>query len=181
MIPLPVQPRPSPLVRKVLSGVALLLIGVNVLAAAIPFEQWPLTNAPMFAHYVNQDTPRFAFEFKGENQAGEELSLGYYSVGAPWSLMRYFFKYVYGSQDFRSVFAHFSNDSPEEFKNRLEIFFTAFVKEYSERFPNTSPLVSVRLMLSRLGWDDDAVSDSTLVAIFRVQSHTVELQKREAV
>ena len=109
-----------------------LVLTPNILAVILPYESWPYTNAPMFAQYVAPETARYRFHLVLESGA-ERKDLGFYSVGANWSLWRFFMKYVYGSADAKSVFSVFPADSPEEFTKRLTVFFAAFYREYQKR------------------------------------------------
>ncbi len=105
----------------------------NLVAIICGVEDWPYTPAPMFAHYVDNSTPRYSFGFVAKLSDGSTKELGYYSVGANWSLMRFFFKYVYGSVDHSSVFEEYPSDTKSAFESRLTKFFSAFVTEYEKR------------------------------------------------
>lgn len=129
-------------------------------------EDWPYTPAPMFAHYIDENTPRFAFNFTGEFDDGSSKKLGYYSVGANWSLMRLFFKYVYGAMDPGSVFEEFPNDNLASFETRLTRFFRAFTNEYSKRNMNTAKLIRIKLSVAKLAPKSNEELESHTVGFF---------------
>ncbi len=71
----------------------------NMWAFVDPFETFPYTSAPMFAHYVGEDTPRYRFRFMAES-GGEEQEIRATDLGlAGVEFTRYFFGHVYGSTD----------------------------------------------------------------------------------
>lgn len=121
----------------------------NLIAVALPAESWPYTNAPMFAHRVAPDTPRYAFVFTGQTRNGEEVELGYYSAGARWSLWRMFFKFVYGSAPQGGVFSVHPSDDRAQLEQRLSRFFTALVDRYHDR-PGVQPLGALALGVAPL-------------------------------
>ena len=132
------------------------LFSLNLFAVASSYENWPFTPAPMFAHYIDANTPRYAFVFEGIYEDGTTRKLHYNDVGAHWSLGRFFFKYVYGSVEAGGVFTEFSNDSKAAFEKRLSKFFTVFVREHNEqqRF-KTGRIAQIRLLVQPLDKDDD--------------------------
>jgi hypothetical protein len=146
-----------------------LILAPNVLAVLLPFENWPYTNAPMFAYYVDESVPRYRFHFLGEGAWGEK-EVGYYNVGAKWSLMRYFFKYVY-----RDAKEASSADARNDFESRLGEFFRAFAREY-EKNPayQELPLNRIRLEAAKLDWKDNHSDLRHLVGIFDVRRGTFE-------
>ena len=119
--------------RLFLSIVATAILGANFWAVLFEVEDWPLTPAPMFAHYVDSKTPRYRFSFDATFEDGSTKSLAYHSIGANWSLMRFFFKYIYGATPSGGVFAQFEEDSKAAFTERLSKFFQVFSSEYKRR------------------------------------------------
>lgn len=143
------------------------LLGLNLTATILGFENWPFTPAPMFAHYIDAETPRYAFEYRAHFENGTEAALNYPSVGAHWALNRFFFKYVYGSAEAESVFAEFPQDSVQAFEARLSAFFSAFVKMYAQR-QNIQPeeLKQIDLLVHPL---HDSMKQAHFVGTFLVK------------
>ncbi len=142
----------------------------NLIAVAVPFEAWPYTNAPMFAHRVTPDTPRYAFVFEGQLDAGEVVELGFYSAGARWSLMRFFLKFVYGATPEGSEFCQYPEDSRDQLEQRLSDFFTVFVDSYHKRRANQGPLRRVVLKLARLHGPKSTRGEIRSLGVFEVET-----------
>jgi len=111
---------------ELLAGVFIAAVLLPQLAAlVVPYEEFPYTSAPMFAHYVGPDTPRYRFRFvaeRGDGSAEREIratDLGLNGV----ELSRYFLGSIYGSMDPLSPFGHHGGDTPEAFEARLSTFF----------------------------------------------------------
>ncbi|MCB0352199.1 MAG: hypothetical protein KDD64_01705 [Bdellovibrionales bacterium] len=151
----------------------------NLWAVISPYENWPFTCAPMFAHYVDESTPRYRFAFQVQFEDGSRDEVGYYSAGLNWSLMRYFFKWVYGATPSGGVFALYPSDTQENFENRLSTFFSAFVSALSERIAPKKP---IKLTLHAIRLDrENNDSDSHKVGVFDIESGRFHLTwKNEA-
>lgn len=125
----------------------------NLATLVIPFEQFPFSSAPMFAHYVSDDTPRYRFRFMVEPPDGRKTwellgrDLGMHNV----EFGRYFFGSVYGSIDPVSPYGHHGHDTREAFEARLSEFFDKLVSVWerrrSEPFPRPA---AIRLELALL-------------------------------
>ncbi len=148
----------------------------NLIAIAIPIEVWPYTNAPMFAHRVAPDTPRYAFVFEGHPVDGDVVELGYYSAGARWSLMRFFFKFVYGATPAGEEFCVFPDDTRERMERRLGDFFAVFVDRYHERAPRDVPLRRLVLDLARLEGPDNQRVDRRRLGVYDVATRSYRHQ-----
>ncbi|MDO1449472.1 hypothetical protein Q0590_24565 [Rhodocytophaga aerolata] len=91
-------------------------------------ESFPFTHAPMFAHYIDETTLFYDFEFIG--QKGHQETFLYPSYESPLPskdrvIRRFFFNKVYGSME-ASSFSHFEHDTQEQFIRRLELFFASY-------------------------------------------------------
>lgn len=125
----------------------------HVLAIFFPYENWPVTSAPMFAHYVGSKTPRYIFRFVGEKGDGKaEVDIRSRDLKIrEWSLMRFFFGKVYGSIDPASPFGFHPQETRDKFEERLSQFFNGLVKRLSETRPEDSAkLKTIRLEVSKL-------------------------------
>ena len=131
----------------------------NVAAVITPYEEFPYTSAPMFAHYVDKEaTARFALRFIAEMNDGRPdaqitpRQLGV--AGVPFS--RYFFSHVYGSTDPRSPFGYRA-DTPAAFEQRNEVFFERAVSVLRRRNADRwTHLSRIRLEAFRIGADGNA-------------------------
>lgn len=157
--------------RILVSLFILAVIGSNIFAMIFEVEDWPFTNAPMFAHYVGPQTPRYAFVFEATFSDGSKKELGYYSVGATWALMRYYFKYVYGAIPTGGVFSVYPHDTPSDFNSRMQRFFSAFVG-YMERGGAQKP-TGVDIAVSKLGKNNEVI-DSHLVGHYHPEAQRYE-------
>jgi hypothetical protein len=84
--------------HEILAGAFIVaILAPNLWALIHPYEDWPYSSLPMYAHYVGEDTPRFKFVFVAELEDGREKEVSPYSIGLDYAAMRFFFKYVYGS------------------------------------------------------------------------------------
>jgi hypothetical protein len=138
---------------------SLALLAPNLWAIVEPYEDWPYTSLPMYAHYVDRDTPRYKFVFVGERSDGGEQELSAYSVGVDYAAMRFFFTHVYGSMESgASPFNRFPGDTRSAFEERLSRFFAAYVRRYQSRFPNQS-LRGIRLQVARLQWEGNGIGE----------------------
>lgn len=134
-------------------------VAPNLWAIVSPYEDWPYTSLPMYAHYVDQDTPRYRFIFVGEFADGGEEEVTAYSVGVDYAAMRFFLMYVYGSvETAASPFNRFPNDDRAAFEDRLSRFFGAYAWRYADRFPER-PLRGIRLQVAQLQWPDNDVGE----------------------
>ena len=142
----------------------------NLIAIALPAESWPYTNAPMFAHRVAPDTPRYALVLEGHRRDGEVVELSYYSVGARWSLWRYFLKFVYGAPPSGREFCVFPDDDRAHLEERLSVFLNAFADRYHAR--SQPPLDRMVLKLARLSGPDNRRDGVRRLGTFDVAEKT---------
>ena len=124
----------------------------NLWAFVDPYETFPYTSAPMFAHYVGEDTPRYRFRFVAE-QGGKETEIRATDLSLDGvEFTRYFFGHVYGSSDPDAPFAVAGEDTPADFEARLSAFFRN-VQTVLERRDATQ-LSGLRLEVVRLDADN---------------------------
>ena len=145
----------------------------NLWAVISPYENWPFTCAPMFAHYVDDETPRYRFAFEVQFDDGSKDEVGYYSAGLNWSVMRFFFKWVYGATPSGGVFALYQNDTREAFENRLSTFFVAFLEALSSR---VAPKIPLKLTLRAVRLNgENRDGESHKVGVFDIESQRFHL------
>jgi hypothetical protein len=103
--------------------ISALVILPNIYVVVLGIENFPFTCAPMFAHYVNPETPLYIYKFEGIRNLKRELVKSDEN-GRPESVfMRQFFSKVYGSKYPVSPFGYHPDDSPEAFTLRMNEFF----------------------------------------------------------
>ncbi len=90
-------------------------------------ESFPFTHAPMFGHYIGEDTQFYDFEFVGDDQKRWYPSYREPLPGKDRVIRRFFFNRVYGSME-PSSFSYYPADSKEAFVQRLEKFFPAYFR-----------------------------------------------------
>ncbi len=162
-------------IEKILVGFFIAVFVTPYLAGLlIPNEDWPVTSAPMFAHYVDDLTPRYRFRFMGhfnasskkkrEIRAKKDLGI------REWNLMRFFFGKVYGSIDPYSPFGHHPEDNPERFQERLGRFFQGLMKQFQKMNPKEgNQLERIDLLVVKLDSQNRKI-ESRRVGFFNVSS-----------
>jgi hypothetical protein len=107
-----------------------LLILPNIFVVIMGVESFPYTCAPMFGHYINNNTSLYLFKFEGETNDNKIDLIDY--LGKPESqFMRHFFSKVYGSTSPISPFTNKLSESETQFYQRMNMFFKhydAFLK-----------------------------------------------------
>jgi hypothetical protein len=125
----------------------------NLLGLIVPYEEFPYTSVPMFAHYVGDDTGRYRFRFvvqTGADREERELRATELGLGG-LEFSRYFFSF-YGSIEPFSPFSHHRGDTREAFEARLSGFFGKVVTELKRRDREAwRSLSRIRLEIARLG------------------------------
>lgn len=161
--------------KLVVSGVIALFLVPNLWAVVAPFEDWPYSNMPMYAHYASAATPRYRFTFLAElgDEGGPATvrEVTSYSIGIDYAIMRYFFKYVYGSVEVApSHFRIYPDDTEQQFTDRLGRFFAVYAREYAAKHPEQH-LRTIRLQVGHLRWQDNAVDQIHEVGAYAVAAH----------
>lgn len=121
--------------------VSLVIIVPNLFSVFAGVESFPFTCAPMFGHYIDENTDLFVFKFEGQKGSKKTDLVNYF--GKPENhFIRHFFSKVYGSTDEITPFSNRLSDSPEEFQHRMNVFFehySTFLKtEYKKSYDKIS-------------------------------------------
>jgi hypothetical protein len=112
--------------------ISLLLIP-NLFVVVLGIESFPYTCAPMFGHYIDNETPLYLFKLEGLNQ-NKTTDLTAY-LGKPEDFfMRHFFSKVYGSTQAISPFSHKLSESQSAFQNRMHVFFEHYTTVLKEKY-----------------------------------------------
>jgi len=109
-----------------------LILAPNIFTSIVGIESFPYTSAPMFGHYVGDDTELYLLKF--EAVSGNELIdlEPYYGRPAAY-FVRYFFSKVYGSPGSISAFNGRLSESPPKFQRRMNTFFLDFATYIREQ------------------------------------------------
>ena len=109
-----------------------IILTPNIFAAIIGLESFPYTSAPMFGHYVGEETKLYLIKLEGiKGEEGIDLAPYY---GRPESyFIRYFFSKVYGSRDKITAFNGRLSENPGKFQKRLDEFFTRLIKDVHDK------------------------------------------------
>ena len=149
--------------------VAGVFVSLNLYAIVAAVEDWPFTNAPMFAHYVDRNTPRYRFAFEATFSDESTKRIHYAHANLRWMSLRYFFKYVYGSVEEHSPFNIYPQDTPEAFEERLGEFFSVLSTRITT---STKTVRSIDLLLIPLAWEDNSEGEPILVGSFSADRNT---------
>ncbi|APY12420.1 hypothetical protein BWZ22_14850 [Seonamhaeicola sp. S2-3] len=132
----------------------------NIFVMAVGIESFPFTCAPMFGHYINEETDLYLFKFEGVVN-NKKINLTEYYGKPEGYLIRHFFSKVYGSTDTISPFTNKLHENHSYFKTRMNTFFKTFAsfleKEYNLKFekinlmvikvdPNRNPLSEYKML-----------------------------------
>jgi hypothetical protein len=107
-------------------------------------ESFPFTHAPMFAHYIDETTSFYDFEFIGQNGHIEKVIYPSYKKALQTKdrlIRRFFFNKVYGSVE-ESSFSNFRDDTVDQLTARLEVFFHAY---FGYLQADSLPIKTIRL------------------------------------
>ncbi|MEL0456418.1 hypothetical protein WJN01_09280 [Flavobacteriaceae bacterium SZ-1-7] len=124
--------------KKVYKPVVVSLILLpNLFVMVFGIESFPYTCAPMFGHYIDEETNLYLFKFEGINDNTVTDLTEYY--GKPEEFfIRHFFSKVYGSTESISPFTNKLSESPKAFQKRMDEFFNNYssflLKEYKLSF-----------------------------------------------
>lgn len=120
----------------VLSLYAIFLIP-NLFVVTMGIESFPYTQAPMFGHYINEDTNLYILKFEGHDQEGTVDLIDYYGK-TELRFIRHFFSKAYGSSEYITPFSGRVLENPDRFQERLQSFFENYGdflwKEHRLRF-----------------------------------------------
>ncbi len=120
----------------VLSLYAIFLIP-NLFVVIMGLESFPYTQAPMFGHYINEDTNLYILKFEGHNKEGTTDLVDYYGK-TELRFIRHFFSKAYGSSEYITPFSGRVLEDQDLFQERLKAFFENYQdflwKEYQLRF-----------------------------------------------
>ncbi|WP_299554823.1 hypothetical protein [Seonamhaeicola sp.] len=111
--------------------IVFVVLAPNLFVVAFGIESFPFTCAPMFGHYIDNNTNLYIFKFEGVRK-GIKTDLSNYYNKPEDCFIRHFFSKVYGSAEAISPFTHKLTESPEAFNQRMNAFFedyTAFLKK----------------------------------------------------
>ena len=94
----------------------------NIIVIVLGIESFQYTCAPMFGHYIDEETDFYLLEFEGVNDNRKNDLKDYYGKNEIL-FIRHFFCKFYGSNTQITPYSSWLEDSPEDFSNRMLVFF----------------------------------------------------------
>jgi len=138
--------------------VILLFLVPNVYAILNGKESYPFTPAPMFGHYIGDQSAFYDFVFVAIGESGEKKVLPSHPEHKNrLAIKRFFFDRVYGSVEKNSPLWDNEHDSKEEFEQRLSSFFSAYFKDLDK-----SGFSSIRLDVKKYNKDYKELTSHTV-------------------
>ena len=92
-------------------------------------ESFPFTQAPMFGHYIGDESKLYSFSFIAETEKKERQVYPSYlatNISDNAYTSRFFFNKIYKSVDEAAPFGRISNDSQDLLTKRMETFFATY-------------------------------------------------------
>lgn len=112
-----------------LCAAAVVLVVPNVAAVIVPFENWPWTNAPMFAASpVDNALSSTSFTLELADGGSRPLPTRAAAGLNQWHFRRSFLTTAWGSDDASTPFGHVANDTDELRAARVGHYFDALVR-----------------------------------------------------
>ncbi|SNR96312.1 MULTISPECIES: hypothetical protein [Hymenobacter] len=141
----------KPIQKAAAVGVMCAFIGPNLCSIVQGKESFPFTPAPMFAHYIGDDTNFYDIDFVGtKGQTEKALYPGLNKNDAHarnYATMRFFLNKIYGSAEAKSPLGYFEQDTKAQFENRMSTFFTHYFA--TDLATGAAPVDTIRLEISR--------------------------------
>ncbi|WP_375324224.1 hypothetical protein [Flagellimonas sp. GZD32] len=94
----------------------------NIFVVVLGIESFPFTSAPMFGHYVNDDSNLYLLKFEGHNKDTIIELVDYYGK-SEYTFVRHFYGKAYGSSEYLTPFADRIFEDEDKFNKRLKAFF----------------------------------------------------------
>lgn len=105
---------------------SLFILLPNLFVVVAGIESFPYTCAPMFGHYINENTSLYTLKFEGVNESGATNLIDYYGKSEV-NFIRHFFSKVYGSTKTISPYSNRLSESPDLFNKRMNLFFEHYI------------------------------------------------------
>lgn len=146
-----------------LKAIALIVLLPNIFVVIFGIESFPYTCAPMFGHYIDDDTDLYLFKFEGVTDSTKVNLVDYY--GKPEEFfIRHFFSKVYGSTKAISPFDKRLKDSESDFQYRMDTFFNHYSKFILEKY-NLS-FDKINLEIKQIDQNRNTINDYTPIGYF---------------
>ncbi len=96
-------------------------------------ESFPFSQAPMFSHYIGQETNFYDFKYFLEKDSVEKEIYpdSYPGHFSKLAISRFFFNNIYVSVEKTSPFGFIKNDNKEKLENRMSRFFLAYFQSHN--------------------------------------------------
>lgn len=126
----------------------------NLAAIIVPFEAWPLTNAPMFAADI-EHSALYRVRLWLVPREGKRTPLPMAALHMPgWHLERLFLGAVWGAAHPATAIGRFPDDTPAALTARADAFFDAVVGHIQSHEPDVlTDVVSIDVEIDRVAPD----------------------------
>lgn len=135
----------------------------NLIVIAFGIESYPYTCAPMFGHYIDDNTNFYIIKFEGIN-ANSTIDLTEYYGKSDDYFIRHFFSKVYGSTKPITPFSSRLTESPKEFQSRMDQFFNQYSSFISKKY-NLS-FNRINLKIKKVNQEREDLSTSKIIGYF---------------
>jgi hypothetical protein len=164
--------RPSSRLRRIAFFlVALALLSGNIAAIVVPFEVYPFTSAPMFAHPPAGAGTRYVVDLRLLALPNQEHAFPYDALGfSEAHFQRTLLVRAYGSSDADAPYGYVPEDDDDKRAARLQRFFTIVVDALRERGALPPAAGAVRLSLRAV----DREAQAREIGTYRIASGMFE-------
>ena len=145
--------------------VYLVVLTPNIFTAIVGLESFPFTSAPMFGHYVGDETQLYLIQFEGIS-GDKQINLEPYYDRPESYFIRHFFSKVYGAKGNISAFNGRLTDNPDKFQNRMQTFFSTFSTAIKKQ--HQLQLQRINLKAIRVDKDRHPIQQAVLLGYYEV-------------
>lgn len=148
--------------------VYLLVLAPNIFASIVGVESFPFTSAPMFGHYVGEETGLYLLKFEALSGA-EYIDLEPYYDRPESYFIRHFFSKVYGGTGNISAFNGRLSENPEKFQARMNTFFDDFTNYALEH--HELQIQKINLKAIKVDKDRKPLAEPLLIGYYDIQTN----------
>jgi len=124
--------------RKKLIAIIIMLVFIlpNAYTIIIGKETYPYTPAPMFGHYIGDETLFYKIKFIAKGPGGEKEVLPLHEEHQnALAISRFFFDKIYGSVEAKTPLGNFADETRGKFKSRMEQFCSVYFAHVKKEDP----------------------------------------------
>ncbi|WP_406683908.1 hypothetical protein N1F78_14620 [Seonamhaeicola sp. MEBiC1930] len=146
--------------------IATFILVPNIYTIILGIESFPYTCAPMFGHYINDETDLYLLKFEGETVSNKIDLKDYY--GRPEDhFIRHFFSKVYGSTQNISPFSNRLTENEIFFNQRMNSFFRNFSNYLNEK--QNLELLKINLMVKKVNSKRQNLSEFEIIGFYSIE------------